>query len=82
MTPFFPSEFVPARTTPCVTRSAAEGVSVAMHAGHIVISIVQNDGSGMAVVLDSEAADQVAHHFADAVIAMTRREAPSLKLVQ
>ena len=31
MTPFFPSEFVSARTTPCITRSAAEGVSVAMH---------------------------------------------------
>lgn len=82
MTPIFPSRFVGARTTPCATSASAEGVSVAMHAGHIVISIVRNDGSGMAVVLDDYAVDSFANHLADAVLALPEPTKPTLRLVK
>ncbi len=82
MTPFFPAQFTAARTTPCVTRQSSEGVAISAHEGHLVISIVRADGSGMSVVLDDDAADNVAFHVAGAILAMTRREPPFLKLVQ
>lgn len=82
MTPFFPSQFTAARTTPCATCQTAEGVAVAMQGGHLIISVVRGDGSGFAVVLDDDGADRFAGHVAEAIMAMTRREAPTLRVVQ
>lgn len=82
MTPFFPSRFTAAMTTPCATSQTAEGVAVAMRGGHLVISVVRGDGSGFSVVLDDDGADRFAGHIADALTAMTHRDPPSLRVVK
>ena len=55
-----------------------------MHEGHLVVSVIQKDGSGMAVVLDDAGADQFAGNIADAIMAMPKPQPqpPTLRLVK